>query len=309
MKSSFQYATILALATAGVSGLNNFFTKIAVTVIKDPIVYTTLKNALVALCIVGIIVIMKKWNEIASLTKRQFLKLFAIGIVGGSLPFALYFVGLTQTSAINAGLIHKTLFLWVALLAIPILKERITPLQWIGIGMIFAANLVVGGFNSFKYNTGELMILAATILWAIEAVIAKIALRDISSIVVAAARMTLGSAILGGIIAWRGGGVSVYNLTSEQWGWTVLTSALLLSYVLTWYTALKYAPATYVATLLVPATLITNVLSALFITHAFPAQQFISAILFIGGVLLVIYFAKKTAQNAVLENTVPTYPL
>ena len=79
----------------------------------------------------------------------------------------------------------------------------------------------------------------------------------------------------------------------------MLTSIFLLGYVLTWYTALKYAPATYVATLLVPATLITNILSAIFITHAFSIQQFISAVLFITGTALVVLFAKKITEKAV----------
>src|SRR3990167_4972163 len=256
MKQSMRYATILALSTAVISGTNNFLTKIAVTAVKDPIVFTTLKNALVAVFIIGIMLAFKKWKEISSLTKTQLLKLVAIGIIGGSLPFALYFT-------------------------------------------VLAANLLVGGFSGFKYNAGELMIFAATILWAVENIIAKIALRDLSGTTVAAARMTLGSIILIGIAAWRGGGAAVLALNPEQWGWTLLTSIFLLGYVLTWYTALKYAPATYVATLLVPATLITNILSAIFITHAFSIQQFISAVLFITGTALVVLFAKKITEEAV----------
>ena len=299
MKQSMRYATILALSTAVISGANNFLTKIAVTAVKDPLVFTTLKNALVAVFIMGIMLTFKKWKEISSLTKTQLLKLAAIGIIGGSLPFALYFTGLAATTALNASLIHKTIFLWVAFLAIPLLKEKMSTPQWIGIGVIFAANLLVGGFSGFKYNAGELMIFAATILWAVENIIAKIALRDLSGTTVAAARMTLGSIILIGIAAWRGGGAAVLALNPEQWGWTLLTSIFLLGYVLTWYTALKYAPATYVATLLVPATLITNILSAIFITHAFSIQQFISAVLFITGTALVVLFAKKITEEAV----------
>ena len=245
--STLFYATVLALGATVVSGASNFLNKIAVTAVKDPIVFTTLKNTIVALFLVGIILALKKWQEIKSLNRNQALKLLAIGVIGGSVPFALFFTGLAQTSAINASLIHKTLFIWVLLLGIPLLKERLTRWQWLGVGAIFGANLLVGGFNGFKYNAGELMILGATILWAIENVIAKIALRDLSSSLVASARMIIGSLILFSFIIWRGGASAVYVLNFQQWGWTILTSVLLLGYVLTWYSALKRAPATYVA--------------------------------------------------------------
>lgn len=48
-KKTFWYATSLALLTMVVSGTNNFLTKIAVTAVKDPLLYTTLKNAVVGL--------------------------------------------------------------------------------------------------------------------------------------------------------------------------------------------------------------------------------------------------------------------
>ena len=295
--STFLYATILALATATISGTNNFLTKIAVTAIKDPIVYTTLKNALVAVALAGILILFKKWGEISKLNAREYVLLALIGIGGGSIPFALYFTGLAQTTALNAGLIHKTLFLWVMLLAVPILKERVTFLYLVGAGMIFAANFFVGGFNGFKFNAGELMILSATLLWAVENIIAKIALKSISSIAVAASRMIFGSVILGLFMFWQGNGGVILTLNSEQWGWVLLTSALLTGYVLTWYSALKYASATYVATLLVPATLITNLLSSIFITHALKMNEAFSALFYTLGTALVIVAMIKAVKK------------
>ena len=54
MKKTFWYPTILALMTAVISGAANFFNKIGVTAVKDPILYTTLKNSLVALFLISI---------------------------------------------------------------------------------------------------------------------------------------------------------------------------------------------------------------------------------------------------------------
>jgi len=294
-------ATILALSTALISGLNVFVGKIGVTAVKDPIIFTTLKNMIVALLLIGAFIVFRKWREIHTLSKRHWLKLVAVGVVGGSVPFALFFIGLSRTSALNATLIHKTLFLWVLLLAIPILKERMTKGQWIGLGLVAAANVFIGGFQGFKMNTGELMILGATILWAVENVIAKIVLKDVSSLTVSAARMIFGSVVLMVFVALRGGSFTMTQLTAVQWSWTLLSSALLTGYVLTWYAALKRAPATYVAVLLVPATLVTNVLTAAFITHAFPLVQFMNALCVTGGAFLLIRFAKRSVPTSTPE--------
>ncbi|MDD5109747.1 MAG: DMT family transporter [Patescibacteria group bacterium] len=292
VQNRWRYATILALGTAIISGTANFFNKFAVTAVQGPVLFTTLKNATVAIFLVGLIFAAKQWREIIRLNIRQMVVLLTVGVVGGGLPFALYFTGLTQTSALNAALIHKTLVLWVLLLAIPLLREKTTRFQWFGIAAIFAANLLVGGFSGFRYNAGELMIMLATMLWAVENIIAKIALRDVSALTVATARMVIGSVLLFTVVCWQGEASAMLQLTAVQWGWVLLAGGLLASYVLTWYTALKYAPATYVATLLVPATLVTNVWSAIFITHAISVREVQSALLFTVGALLIVRFAR-----------------
>lgn len=295
---------LLALGTALISGASNFIAKISVTVVKDPIIFTTLKNTVVAVFLMGIVLAARRWREIRGLHRGAWLRLSMIGLIGGSIPFALFFTGLTHTTALNASLIHKTLFLWVLLLAVPFLKERMTTGQWLGIAAVAAANLFVGGFTGFKLNSGELMILAATVLWAIENIIAKITLRDVSSLTVGAARMVFGSIALLALVGFRGGGGVVLHLSSIQWGWTLLSSAFLVGYVLTWYAALQRAPATYVATLLVPATLVTNGLSAIFLTHTFPAVQLMNALLLTTGAFLFIRFSRPavsaTRQMAVV---------
>ena len=137
------------------------------------------------------------------------------------------------------------------------------------------------------------MILGATLFWAVENIIAKIVLKDVSSILLAGARMVLGSIILFAVMLFQNKAQMMTGLNIAQWSWTLLTSALLLGYVLSWYTALKYAPATVVASLLVPATLITNILTAIFVTHTMPNMQIISSALLTAGSILLIYSTMK----------------
>src|SRR3972149_5021396 len=297
----YKLAIGLALLTAVFSGVTNFITKSAVTAVKDPVVFTTLKNAIVAVFIIGIIIVWKKRSELASLSPKQKKLLILIGIIGGSIPFILYFTGLKLTSALNASLIHKTLFVWVAIMAVPILKEKIGWLQFAAMGLLFGGTIAVGGFEGFKLNTGELMILGATLFWAVENIIAKIVLKDVSSILLAGARMVLGSIILFAVALFQNKAQMMTGLNIAQWSWTLLTSALLLGYVLSWYTALKYAPTTVVASLLVPATLITNILTAIFVTHQMPNIQIISNVLLAAGAVLLIYATAKRQKAYIFQ--------
>ncbi|MBI2609969.1 DMT family transporter [Candidatus Giovannonibacteria bacterium] len=293
LMNAVRLGTYLALTAALISGIANFISKIAVTAIKDPVLFTTLKNALVAVFLISGLVLFKKLSELKTLNRKDWLMLISVGLVGGALPFALFFSGLEHSSAINAGLIHKSLFLWVAILAIPILGEKFSGMQWLGVGALFAANLFVGGFAGFKFNFAELLILFATILWAIESIIAKIALKNISSLTVASARMVFGSLALLIYLSISGAPFNaITSLNQVEWGWTLLSSLFLLGYVTTWYSALKMAPASHVAALLVPATLITNILSAVFVQGTLPFNQVASSALLLLGVLFVIVFAK-----------------
>lgn len=299
MTTRFRSGVYLALATAGISGLAVFLNKFAVNQVASPVVYTTLKNGLVALVLVGLALALGRRREIAQLSGIRKLQLLAVGLVGGAIPFALFFSGLKMTGAVNAALIHKTLFVWVILLAIPFLKEKIVAWQWLGAGAIFAGNLAIGGFRGFDYGWGELMILAATLLWAVENIIAKKALADVSALTLATARLGIGSLALLPFALASGGLTMVAGLSVAAWGWTLLAVGLLVGYVLTWYSALKRAPAGLVATLLVPATLVTNLLSATFVEHTLTWRLALATLLFVGGVTAMVRWAKpKEAASA-----------
>ena len=265
----------LALITAFVSGVSIFINKFAVGSIQPALVFTGVKNVMVGIIIISIMIMTRRLKELKNLRRKEIGQLMAIGLIGGSLPFYLFFTGLSQSSAINGALIHKSLVLWVAILAIRYLGEKINLNQVIAILILFASNLVIGGFKGFSFNKGELMILVATIFWAVENVMAKKVLRSVSADLVTAARMGLGSMILiiAAMINYPQELLSVVSLTGEQWMWLGLTAISLFAYVKTWYQALKHAPAILVSSILVGSTLVTNLLSAIFITHSWNWQM------------------------------------
>jgi len=114
----------LALAAALISGVANFINKFGVGLWNNAASYTTSKNIVAAFLLMGSLALLKRFPRLKTLSAKTWVKLIVIGIIGGSLPFVLFFQSLTTLSALEASFIHKTLFLWVALFSYPFLRER-----------------------------------------------------------------------------------------------------------------------------------------------------------------------------------------
>ena len=173
----------------------------------------------------------------------------------------LFFKGLSLSSSVSAAFIHKTLFIWVALMAVFFLKEKISSLQFLAIGVLFTGVYLSAGPFRFHLGYAELLIFLATLLWAIENVIAKKILKDLSSLTVAWARMFFGSMFLLAFLVFSGGMGALEVSSWSQIGWLFFSGLLLFGYVITWYSALKRAPATVVTSILVLAVPITALLN------------------------------------------------
>lgn len=282
---------IFALITALISGFSIFYNKSVIVQGVDPLVFNIVKNGGAAFILSLLLLHVPKVNKLKSLSINQWKKLLIIGAVGGSIPFILFFEGLRTVSAANANLIHKTLFLWVAAMAVSTLGEKLNIWQVIGYLLVAWSNLFIGGLSGFSGSIGEYMILAATILWGMENIIAKIALKDIDFHIVAWGRMFIGSLILISVALFENKLSLIAKLSADQI-LPILGSILFLcGYVITWYKALKFAPATVVTSVLILSTPITNILTAILINHTFlPQPQFINLIFTILGLTFIIRF-------------------
>ena len=156
----------------------------------------------------------------------------------------------------------------------------------------------MGAWQQLTFGTGELLIFIATLLWAVENIIAKRALRQLSSLLVASARMILGSALLLVAVIAQGGLAILGNLSFYQLGWTVLAAVLLLGYVISWYAALQRAPATVVASLLVPASLVTSLLSLIFLDKALTATEILSSVIVVFAVVALVWGGRRLTRAA-----------
>ena len=277
----------LVLLTALISGVAVFLNKFAVVFWSNSSVFTTAKNLIVTMLLVCLVIFVGKLPELKNLSKKDWLRLVAIGFIGGSVPFLLFFKGLTLTSATNAAFIHKTLFIWVALLAVPFLKEKLSKLQIFSLGLLVVGTYLFAGSLKLKFGYGEFLILLATLLWAAENIVAKIALRNVSSLTTAWGRMFFGSIFLMIYLGFSGGLGKIF-VPPEGISWLALSSVILFGYVITWYAALKSLPATVASAILVIAAPITALLDSVFVTHRLKPTILISCLIIALGTILII---------------------
>lgn len=256
---------LLATATAVISGFAVFVNGYGVRAwadVADATTYTTLKNLLAAL-LVGVVAGLL-WRrdsvERPSMPKdrRQRWMLSAIAVLGGSVPFVLFFEGLAAATSAQAAFLHKTLIIWVGILALVFLREKIGWPQVAAIGLLVWGQVVLlGSVQPVAFGRGELMILGATLMWSVEVIVAKKVLGPLSSSTVALARMVGGSLVLVLWVLIRGIPVRWEAITGTHLIWILATGIFLAGYVLTWFAALSRAPAVDVTAVLVAGALIT----------------------------------------------------
>ncbi len=276
----------LALVTATISGFAIFINSYAVKEFDSPTVFTTLKNAFVGAVLLALLLRPEQRTEARSLTPKRALGLLLLGVIGGSIPFVLFFEGLTRVDSGNAAFLHKTLFVWVAVLAVIFLRERLGRAQLAALGLLFLAQWLLGDPGTLS-GTGVAMVFGATLLWACEVALARRLLSSTSSGLAASGRMTLGAAVLLGYLAITGKINAAADLTTVQWAWILGTSAILLAYVTTWYAALKLAPATAVTCVLTVGAPITAALNAIAGRPAPTSEQFLGYAILLGAVLIL----------------------
>lgn len=258
-----RWGVALALTTALISGVAVFVNAYGVKQVPDAAVYTTIKNGVAAALLLAFAGFVVPAPAVRRLTLRDWLGLGVIGVIGGSVPFVLFFSGLAVASAPTAAFIHKTLFVWVALLAVPFLGERLGWLQIGALAVLLAGQALATPPTGIVWGAGETMIAAATLLWSVEVILARrLLLGRVPSPVLGAARLGIGVVILVGYLAVSDRLGILAGLTPNQWFWALVTGLPLAGYVATWFAALKRAPASLVTSVLVLAAPITAALQA-----------------------------------------------
>ncbi|MBI3366736.1 DMT family transporter [Candidatus Roizmanbacteria bacterium] len=285
-QSDFAKGILFALITSVISGFAIFYSKISVAKI-DPLILATSRNLYVGIIFFLLVLFSTKLSIIKDLRRKDIFQLILIGLIGGGIPFYLFFTGLKLIGPQTGNIIHKTLFLWVTVLSVIFLKERVKPLYILSYMMVIVGTFF---FLPFKlgFGKGELFVLSATFLWAVENIIAKKVLKNVSANLVGLFRMGIGSMILLGLTFFTGKQNLLLSSNVNQLTTIIIGATILSFYVFFWYRALKYAPAGLVTLLLTFSVVVGTVLNGGFAGVRLTQKDILST-LFIGVGALIIY--------------------
>jgi drug/metabolite transporter (DMT)-like permease len=286
-----------ALATALISGVSVYVNKFGVAQVQDPFIYTTLKNSLVAFGFLAALCFTASFSELRGFTLRQWAGWVGLGLIGGGIPFLLFFQGLAVASAPSAALIHKTLFIWVALLAAPLLGERLGWWQLGGLGILAVGQWLIQPPSAVGWGVGELLILSATLLWAVETILAKKVLAGVSAQTAALGRMGIGVLVMWLFLGLTGRAERAIALTGTQWFWVAITAIFLMAYVWTWYRALKAASASLVTSILTLGAIVTVGLAMLFEGKGLTQSHLLAlAVMTLGAMLFAVRLPRRLPE-------------
>lgn len=295
---------VLAGVTALISGIAVYVNGFGVAAYGDATAYTTAKNGAAALVLALAYVAGRRSAGAGSVALARPTRpghrwgLAYVAVLGGAVPFVLFFEGLASTASTQAAFLHKTLVVWVAVLAVVVLKEPLTWWHGAAIALLVLAQWgIAGGGVALTPDPGTLMIAGATLLWAIEVVVAKRLLADLTPWTLSLTRMGGGTAALVLWCALTGRAGSIVPVTAQQWGWVALTGLLLAGYVATWHQALARAQAVDVTAVLVLGALVTAFLSGALDAAPLAAQAPWLLLLGAGG--LLVWLAPRLPGRAV----------
>jgi len=146
----------------------------------NPILLSSLTYLIIGIFLTAIVKINK---DIANVNKDTIKLIFLTSVCGAVIGPILFFYGLKLTNASSSSLLINAEFLFSILLAIILLKERPRRIAYIGIILIFTAviilNLKINSIDFFLNNNfiGNILILSATLFWALDNNISKIILQ------------------------------------------------------------------------------------------------------------------------------------
>lgn len=301
MKSEFT-GTLLAIFTALISGFAIIANKIFI-VNLNPIIFTSIRALLIGIIFLIISSFQCKFDY-KKFKKVKWEYLIAIGFIGGALAFLLFFSGLKLTTGGRAAFIHKTLPVYITILAVLFLKEKVTTKQifaliimLLGLLILISTQITTTSLWSDP-SLGDLLVVFATILWAVENIIAKHAMiKGESNFVVTFARMFIGSVFLFLSIPILGNMYLLFNLTLEQATNIILSTVILLGYVLFWYWSIKHINVSKASTILLLAPVISLIFGVVLLNEPVPTDQLLGSALILIGAYFVVKIKSEFATG------------
>lgn len=215
----------------------------------DAYTYAFLRFTIASIIYIPVLLKLRKYRKMSG---RDHFRIFILGLIVIPLNQVVFLVGQSKTSAGHAALLFAMVPIFIYVLAVIFLKERILVRRVLGIVIAGAGVFLIlyGGAERFgkEFLVGDMLILIAVIAWAGATIMAKSLALKYGAFRVIGLALVYGSAVY-----WPYGLFRALNaqLSDLRWtGWfSVIYMAIpvsVLAYFL-WYWVLKYMEASRLA--------------------------------------------------------------
>jgi drug/metabolite transporter (DMT)-like permease len=218
----------------------------------DPQAFNAVRMVIASLVFLAIMKIVPRWTSSdifstpAPITRRDWLAIAALGVVGHAFYQYFFIGGLALTSVANSSLLLAATPVVIAILSAALGQDRIAPLHWVGAAMSLAGIYIIvtfaGGGVSIGSSTlrGDLMMFGGVTCWAIYTLGSRPLMERHSPVGVTGLSMAIGSALYVPVM--------MPNVLAANWGnvslrtWIALIYsalfALCVAYTI-WYVAVR----------------------------------------------------------------------
>ena len=229
-------------------------------------------------------------GDLGALARRGSAALLVlIGALGTALPFLLFFLGTSRTSAIDAVLCLQTEPVYSLLLAWLVLGHRLT-VRRVGSAAVLLAGIALAVGTGRRADTlGLAMLLATPLCWQLSHLVVLRRLRGVSPGILTGARYVYGGVILAPTAAALGGAAALPDAASLAAQLPVLAlQGMVLSYVGTnlWYQAITRLDLSRATSIVVPSIPLLSLGASFLIVGEVPTlRQAAGMLLTASGVL------------------------
>lgn len=184
--------------------------------------------------------------------RRDWWRIIILGILVIPLNQILYMVGQSRTAAGHGAFLYATAPVWIFLMAVLHLKERVDWRRVTGIVLAFGGvmTIMLGGKATFgvEYVWGDVIIFVAVLGWSYYTVLGKPLVEKYGALRMTAYAMAIGSAIYFPLGLYRAVTFDYSNVTAGAWGAVAfMTLGMSVAMYGLWYWILKYVEASRLA--------------------------------------------------------------
>ena len=218
----------------------------------DPQAFNAVRMVVASLVFIAIMKIVPRWTSSdifstpAPITRRDWLAIAALGVVGHFFYQYFFIGGLALTSVANSSLLLAATPVLIAILSAVLGHDRIAPLHWVGAAMSLAGIYIIVTFAeggvSIGSSTlrGDLMMFGGVACWAIYTLGSRPLMERHSPVGVTGLSMAIGTALYVPVMWPNVMATNWWTISLRTWIALVYSAlfALCVAYTI-WYVAVR----------------------------------------------------------------------